>query len=163
MIYIEQKPQQMQGLGSWFSRTVANVHKFYQQTDLFNHALTELGVGKTTVGKILAPGTINVDKYQTIVKKDIPKPVLKVVDAVNCAKPEFAKDSRCVEFMKAQAVAQTSQQVIAVQEETVSNKSAWIVGGALSAAVVLVLLARKKKPKALAGAPKSKRKVQSKK
>lgn len=132
-------------LNSWFKRAVSNVGKFIQQTDLVSHAASELGVGKTTVGKILVPtASDNINKYQTIVKSDMPKPVLKTVDAVNCAKSEFKSDPRCIEFTNSQAIAQQSQQVIQVPEVKaldVNNKSTWIIGGGLALAVTLVVIA----------------------
>lgn len=159
-----------QGLGSWFSRTVSNVGKFVQQTDLVSHAASELGVGKSTVGKILVPtASDNINKYQTIVKSDIPKPAW-TVNAENCANSKYMNDPKCVEFNKAQAAAQTSQQIIAVPEDKVSKKTKLIVGGAIAFTVGLVILsvARGRKKKALSGVPrkakrKSVRKVKSKK
>lgn len=136
--------QQLGELGSWFSRAVSNVGKFVQQTDLVSHAASELGVGKSTVGKILVPtASSNINKYQTIVKKDMPKPVLTVVDATNCAKSEFIKDPRCVTFLATQATVQQSKNIIAVTEKTASNKTIYIVGGSLLAAGLLIYFANK--------------------
>jgi hypothetical protein len=134
-----------EGLGSWFKKAVSNVGKFIQQTDLVSHAASELGVGKTTVGKILVPtASDNIDKYQTIVKKDMPKPVLQTVDAVNCAKSEFKNDARCIEFIASQAVVQQSQQIIdtpVVKTFDLKNKTTLIVGGAIGLSLILIIVA----------------------
>lgn len=136
---------ELSGLDSWLKRAVANVGKFVQQTDLVSHAAKELGVGKTTVGKILVPtASEDIDKYQNVVKEDMLKPVLKTVDAANCANKEFAKDQRCVEFLQSQQVAQQSIQVIDVPEVKtfdLKNKSTWIIGGGIALAVTLVIVA----------------------
>lgn len=137
---------QEQGLGSWFSRAVSNVGKFIQQTDLVSHAASELGVGKTTVGKILVPtASDNIDKHQTIVKKDMPKPVW-TVNAENCA-VKYAKDPKCIAFNNAKIAVESSQQIIDVPVEKVSHKTLYIVGGALVIAGGLIFLARRRKKK----------------
>lgn len=145
MYYYNQRDLSGAPLGSWFKKAVSNVGKFIQQTDLVSHAASELGVGKTTIGKILVPtASDNIDKYQTIVKKDMPKPVLTTVDAANCAKAEFKNDQRCVTFIASQQVAQQSQQVIEVPEAKMfdlKNKSTWIIGGGIALALTLVIVA----------------------
>ncbi len=164
-----QSPEQFSGFGSWLSRAVSNVGKFVQQTDLVSHAANELGVGKSTVGKILVPtASNNINKNQTIVKKDMPKPVW-VVNSVNCAKSEYKGDQKCIAFNEAQTAAVVSQEVIAVPEEKVSNKTIVIVGGAILLAGGLLYLANKKGKTALSGVSKKRRtrravrKVKSKK
>jgi hypothetical protein len=132
-------------LGSWFKRTVSNVGKFVQQTDLVSHAANEIGVGKSTVGKILVPtASNNVNKYQTIVKSEQTKPTLKTVDAINCVKSQFAKDPRCVEFMKTQQTVQTSQNIISAKEDIASTKTKLIVGGSIAVALALLAMAGSK-------------------
>jgi len=141
MIYVKQNKQD-RGLGSWLSNTVANVGYFVQQTDLVSHAANELGVGKSTVGKILVPTASNkINENQTINKKPL---VLTTVDATNCARSEFKNDARCVSFLKTQAVTNQSQQIIATPEQKVfdiKNKSTLLIGGGILLALGLVIVA----------------------
>lgn len=141
MIYVNQRDIEG-GLGSWFSRAVANVGYFVQQTDLVSHAANELGVGKSTVGKILVPTSSNlINENQTIDKKKI---VLTTVNAANCARNEFKNDPRCIEFAKTKALTAQSQQIIDrpdVALTSTNNKSTLIIGGGILLAIGIVIVA----------------------
>lgn len=137
MIYVRQN-----GLGSWLSRTVANIAYVEQQVDIAAHAANELGVGKTVVGQILVPTSSNlINQNQTIDKKPL---VLTTVDATNCARSEFKNDPRCVSFLKTQQVAVQTQQIIATPEQQtfdLKNKSTLLIGGGILLAIGLVIVA----------------------